>query len=361
MLTPNGPDHGDSTTTPNPEARGLPQVIASCPVCRCTTALQLRHVTAQEATQHSVRKEAFPERFAKMHAEICHLWEGTSCQILRCQECSFTYAFPYVSGREGFYGLLLSSPSYPQDRFEFGRVVAILRDRFQGRPDAHLLEVGAGDGAFVRQVAPALIPAAQVLCTEFSAAGAQAIRDRGIACEMTDVRKLREPRQQHRFAALCMFQVLEHLDRLDELWEAFNFLAAPSADLFLSVPNDRWIHFQETHGGELDMPPNHIGRWNQTAFATIAKSHGWELVKHFVEPASRRGVVRRIATSRFFHARQTPGSLTDRTTRIANRKLRRVSSLPMLAMHYLAALPLAFSVDPTGLGDTQLAYLRKIA
>jgi hypothetical protein len=341
-------------------AYDLTPVAGACPICQSTRAVRLYAVTAVQSANHFLRREVDPDRHAKMLAEIQRLWGGPSCTIIRCRQCSFVYAFPYVAGRETFYSLFLSSPSYPQNRFEFGQTAAILKARCgTAGPALSLLEVGAGDGAFLRQVSPALVPQANILCTEFSAAGATTLRALGFACEMADVRTLRNPRDQHRFSAICMFQVLEHLDDLDGLWEAFNRLAAPHADLFLAVPNDAWIEYHERHEGQLDMPPNHVGRWNRTAFETIGRRHGWELRAHVVQSATRRSFLRQIAASRFFQARQTPNTWSDRTTRIANRRLRRMCSLPMYAVHCAASLPLAMGANLSHMGDTQWAHLHK--
>jgi hypothetical protein len=129
--------------------------------------------------------------------------------------------------------------------------------------------------------------------------------------------------------------------------------------LFLSGPNDQWIDFQERQG-QLDMPPNHVGRWNRRAFETIGRRHGWELAEHRTEPVGRVRLLRSTAEARFFHARHVAGSLTDRTTRIRSRPLRRLCSLPMLAVWHVSAIGQAVSQSPSRLGPTQWAHLRRV-
>ena len=86
-----------------------------------------------------------------------------------------------------------------------------------------------------------------------------------------DLNRLGEP-----FDVICLFQVLEHLDRLPELFGALHRLAAPGALLMVSVPNAARTAFFELNGALLDMPPNHIGRWSKKAFESL--EFGWELV-----------------------------------------------------------------------------------
>lgn len=340
---------------------GETRVQAPCPICYAESGIKLYEVTSTDAAQHAMRKDLDPVRHEKLRVEIERLWRGSTCQIVRCEQCEFVHAHPYVAGREPYYSLFLSSPSYPADRFEYAQTLRALRGLFQNSgssSSSRLLEVGAGDGVFIRRVAPAFIPKENVLCTEFSQAGVNAVRAYGINCEMTDIRGL-DHQHDGRFSAICMFQVLEHLDDLDELWRTFNRLAAPRADLFFAVPNNHWIDYQERNGGELDMPPNHVGRWNGRSFATIGARHGWELAAHAIEPQGRWGVVRALGNSRFFERRHMRGSLSDRMTRISNRSLRRVCSLPFLALSCLSAIPTALSSDPATLGGTQWAHLRK--
>lgn len=346
----------------------LTPINARCPVCHGEDGRLLWSTDVASAVQHFVRQDLDGSRYEKLCAEIERLWGKRTCEVVRCESCAFVFAHPYVAGKEGFYGLFLHAPSYPQDRFEFGKTLDAInagrdaagKSQEAGGPPPALLEVGAGDGAFTRR-ASRLFDSSNVLCTEYSEAGVQSIRSLGIECLMTDVRVLAQEsgKNKHRFSAICLFQVLEHMDDLDSLWDAFGELAQPGADLFFSVPNDRWLEFQETRVGLLDMPPNHVGRWNRRAFDVIGARHGWRLVAHAVQPMSRRQLFKHVATGRFFHARQQPGSLTDRTTRISNRTLRRICSLPMLAAWHLWALPPAFSVALDGMGGAQWAHLKR--
>jgi 2-polyprenyl-3-methyl-5-hydroxy-6-metoxy-1,4-benzoquinol methylase len=323
-------------------------------------------VDADEAAQHFIRREVNEEKYQRLREEIVRLWGKTKCDVVQCDECSFVFAYPYVAGKETFYGLFLDSPSYPRNRFEFGQTAESIK---QGRCQSNgtdqeggkLLEIGAGDGAFLKYIVPDVFDKQSVACTEFSESGVQAIRRLGVECLLKDIRELARTGSWKDFSVICLFQVLEHMDDLDTLWEAFGRLTRLGADLYLSVPNGKWIEFQETRLGLLDMPPNHVGRWNRTAFAEMGRRYGWELVEYAVEPINRMGLLTHCATGRFFHARHQRGSLTDRMTRIGNRTLRRLCSLPVLMAWYLWAIAPALSVPVAEMGGTQWAHLRKTA
>ena len=305
----------------------IPVNAVRCPVCKSDTGTTLYSVNSEQAAQHFVRSELDPARHDKLKNEIERLWSGREARVIRCGQCEFCFSDPYAAGSAEFYATLLNAPSFPQWKWEFQITLETVQQLAAENKNLTLLELGAGDGAFVRRSSPTPIQKDHILCTEYSAAGAEAIRQLGIACEMIDARALAAKDSCRTFDIICLFQVLEHLDSLDALWEAFNVLSHPGSHLFISVPNNRFIEFCETHGGLLDMPPNHIGRWNPKAFEMIGSSHGWRIVRHETEPAVFLKIVRSFAENRYFRHRSVPGSIANRTTLIQNRNLRRAFGL----------------------------------
>jgi len=330
------------------------QVIERCPLCGSDRATTIHRLTADDAASHFVRRAVEPERYDRIRAEICAIWPGETATVNRCDECGFGFASPFRAGSPLFYEVLLQDPSFTSDRYEFGLTLDVLK----GAPDrsaVKILEVGAGDGAFTKKLISAGFNPGNIVCTEYSHAGAAAIRAVGVKCLMTDVTDL-SAEGVCGLTAICIFQVMEHMDRLDEVWGSLTKLIAPGGQLFVSVPNGRGIEFSETHNGELDMPPNHIGRWDRASFERIGARHDWRLIDHRIEPTRRRAIARSLAGSRFFRARQTPGTLTDRATRFSNRRIRRIASAPLFAAWVLRSIPAAIAADPAALGGSQWAH-----
>jgi SAM-dependent methyltransferase len=341
-------------------------VTATCPICNGDAAKRLWQTDASAAAQNFLRRDTDPDQYARLRQEIIRLWGKDTCEFVQCDNCSFVFAHPFVAGRENFYSIILGTPSYPQDRFEFRKTAETLRALRAAPgtnrvPQRKLLEIGAGDGAFVRRLIGDGFNPQEIVCTEFSDDGLQAIQRLGVECFKADVRDYAQNAASSQFTNICMFQTLEHLDDLDSLWSAFSKLAAPGANLFVSVPAPHWVAFQEQYIGLMEMPPNHIGRWNARAFSEIGGRHGWKLVDHALEPCTRFSLWKTAAMLRFGHARQVRGSLTDRTTRVSNRSLRRICSIPLLSLWCLWAIPSALSTSPQNMGGTQWAHLRRNA
>lgn len=341
----------------------LTPTAARCPVCASRTAVRLISVTAAEAAQHHVLREADPVRHRELSAHVEELWGQPACDVVRCTECGFGFAWPYVAGDARFYALASGRPSYPSWRWEFGRTLQELRERVR-RGELRgftLLEVGAGAGAFVRCVVPELTPGDNVVCTELSGPGRAEIERYGIRCLSEEVHHLSTAEHGGRFDVLCLFQVLEHLDRLDELFALLGGMSTSRAHLFISVPNDARTTFNELHGSLLDMPPNHIGRWNRNSFEVMARRHGWRVAGHEVEPDAPRAKLVEHAAFRYMRRRQSPGTWANRIERMAPSPLRRALQ-GAAAAAYLLGSPGALSarLRSAGLGSAQWVHLEKM-
>jgi 2-polyprenyl-3-methyl-5-hydroxy-6-metoxy-1,4-benzoquinol methylase len=197
-----------------------------------------------------------------------------------------------------------------------------------------------------------------ITTTEYSDYGRSRIESLGMKCLPQDVREL----QEGTFDAICMFQVLEHLDGLDGLFEKLTASLNPGGSLFLAVPNDRRIEFNETNGALLDMPPNHIGRWNQMAFTKIAQRSGLQLRDHSVEPLSAPAFMAEFAHYRFLRRSQIDGTLECKLEYLArtskSRLVRNALRGSGTLIDLIAGIPAVLRINGQ-IGDSQFAQLVK--
>lgn len=300
------------------------QATADCPVCHETDALKLWETTTREAAQHFVLRTRDEGRNALLESHIAELWKGSSCQVLECTTCGFCFAHPFVAGDERFYTLAYDRAlpdSYPKWKWEYERTLAALRPVAQNHHS--LLEIGAGDGAFLKRMTE-ILDKSRLLSTEFSEYGRSAIHKLGIECLPIDVRKLVSERPAERFDFICLFQVVEHLDDLHSLFHCLQTLLNPSGNLFIAVPGSDHIRENELIGGLLDMPPNHTGRWTKKAFEHIAANHGLQV--DCWETGDRTLVGGVSLNLRYYFARrmQMEGTVASKVSAVPNRHVRRV-------------------------------------
>jgi len=164
------------------------QEKALCPVCCTEKADFLWHVSSKQAAQHFVLSEKNPERFAKLVLHIEKLWGQSTCKVMQCSQCGFCFSYPYVAGDERFYSLAYVRSGYPKWKWEFQITYDVLRRNLPS--NGKLIEIGAGDGAFISKIAKKVLPKANTFCTEFSEYGRDQIESWGIKCVPKDIREL---------------------------------------------------------------------------------------------------------------------------------------------------------------------------
>ncbi|MEE9354070.1 MAG: class I SAM-dependent methyltransferase [Methylococcaceae bacterium] len=330
---------------------------AKCPVCTCNDAHRLWDVTSKQAAQHYVLQEKQPERYLELVSHIEDLWKQDSCEVVKCDQCEFCYSNPYVAGDKRFYYLAYERPGYPSWKWEFQITHDILSDIF--KTNFKMLEIGAGDGSFVERVVDKLTPKDNIFCTEFSETGRDKISKLGVNCSSEHVRNLSNQDLKESLDAICMFQVLEHMDEIDLLFQKLNWLLKKNGSLFISVPNASRVVFNELNGALLDMPPNHIGRWNKVCFEYIGKRYGFEIKNHKVEPSSFLAMVKQFVSYRFLKRSQQSGSFENYVQSIKNKNFLRIGQVVGVALNFMMAIP-AFIKKDFQQGDSQWVHLIKI-
>lgn len=329
-----------------------------CPACGGGARDTILEVGSREAAQHFVLEEADRVRHEALERHIRVLWGGERCRVVRCRACGFAHAEPFVGGDAAFYGLAYDRTHYPVDKWEHRVTLAALA-ALPGQPRT-VLEIGAGDGAFLSRLPPHAFRLEDLFATEYSDYGRRAVQALGIRCEAVDVRAL-SPEHDGRYDVICLFQVLEHLDRLDEVFARLAALARPGGSLFVGVPNDRCVAFFEQHGALLDMPPNHLSRWSREALRRFGDRHGWRLEDHRVEVEPLVPFARRFLSYRYLRATQRPGSIPNRIRRLPASRIRLALDALWVALLLPSAAAALARLRREAGGDSQWARFARVA
>ncbi len=184
------------------------------------------------------------------------------------------------------------------------------------------------------------------------------IRQSGVSCYNRDVRELFHDGVDESFHVVCMFQVLEHQDQLDQLFRTFTRICAETAHLYISVPNQRFIEFIETNDALLDMPPNHIGRWNADCFEILGRRHGWRVAAHQVErDESFLLRAKKYAVYRYMRQSQYRGTLASSVLRLQNRYFKKWFQGVLVAWYSLNKLPAFCRLGAAKYASSQWVHL----
>jgi SAM-dependent methyltransferase len=249
-----------------------------CPVCRSeASGAQLFSVDASQAAQHFVIREGDEARHDKLRDRIRALWEKDTCEIRTCRECDFVFALPNIAGDGEFYNLAYPDIGYPRSKWEFTKTVNGL-EKCSTR-NARVLEIGSGFGYFLDLVCPRFFGHCDVVSMEYNQEAGRRLIDRGYSVFQKDIRDPEFVKFRQQFDFVFMFQVLEHMDRPEAVFERLALVTKEHAHVYIAVPNPARIAFNQQHRSLLDMPPNHIGRWSVKAFEAICSDHGFDVLE----------------------------------------------------------------------------------
>jgi SAM-dependent methyltransferase len=327
----------------------------SCPACGHGEGSESFCISAAEAAQHFVLREEDARRHDELRAHIESLWKGDACSTVRCARCRCRYAVPFVAGDQAFYSLAYRRSGYPGNKWEYRKALAFIGALTQGR--RKLLEVGAGDGRFVRMVSPSLVRREDVFATEFSEYGIAQLQKLGVRAESVDFRSLSQERLGGPVDLVCLFQVLEHLDDLDGVFRRLGELCGEGGHVLIATPSDAAIEFNERYGALLDMPPNHLTLWNRDAIAMLAGRHGFRVVEHSYEPRRWFANASQFLKYRFLRVAQRGGSLPNVIWSIKSTRLRNVLAALWLGCSLPGSAPSLLRLWKAGSGESQFAVL----
>lgn len=323
----------------------LSQVESTCPVCAGSKGEVLHRVSASEAAQHFVLREVQPERHDKLVAAIERLWSGKRAELVRCSTCGFVHAEPHVGGDMEFYTLAYERTHYPKDKWEFRKsveaIVANPRVQQIGLANVRVLELGAGEGNFLRQLIAAGADPANMTATDYSEYGRGQIAGLGATALGMDVHGLTQADLGGPVDVIALFQVLEHMDDPVRLFGKFAELGTDEVIVVAAVPAPDRMAFNELNGSLLDMPPNHVGRWTPTALEKLAERTGWTLDEVAVEPEGPAPKLKQFGKYTYLRAMQERGSLANRTEQMSGGPVRTLARAALAGAYTARHLPAA--------------------
>lgn len=325
--------------------------MAACPVCSHSENRLLYKVSSQEAANHFLITQGVdPNMGDTVTKKINDLWNKDTAAVVLCNNCGFGFADPFVAGDQEFYNLLPhASAEGPENwKWEFDKAYSKIDEISANHPDLTLLEIGASTGDFVKRIA-GIIPKQNIFCLEHSEIGVDSIKKANIEAHSWDFRDLKNQKEfSKRFDVVCLFEVLEHLDHIDDTFRTIDIVTKPGGHLFIGVPNEKKIMFNELNDGLLDMPPNHICRYNKKSFEILSEKYGWTVKEISIEPYTVLEVMKTVMYYRSLKSLQFPALKESVLHRVREYFKIKYMALQAILRH-------------RKLGETRWVHLRKSA
>ena len=86
------------------------------------------------------------------------------------------------------------------------------------------------------------------------------------------------------FDVVTFFQVLEHISDVDSFLKSAIEVAKPGAKIILAVPNNDPFYLTYDKDHFLNLPPHHMGWWNETSLTKLAELYNLSLIKLIKQP-----------------------------------------------------------------------------
>lgn len=274
-----------------------------CPVCGNDQLKTLARFSSADVAQHLVLEEK-GKKYHDIVNQVELLWEDNHCEICACSNCNFEFASPFVAGDKLFYSTVYSADVvYPEWKWEYQRSYSFIENLIQtGINELTLLEIGAGNGAFLKRITDKLLSKKNVYATEYSEKGREKMLQDGIQCYQKSIFEIQHKKLVPPCDIICMFQVLEHLSDIQNIFSALNAMTKEDAFLIIAVPNPLQRKYFDLNKIFLDIPPIHIGRYFKETFARLGEQFQWKIVDLATQPQSYKEKVMKFVFDRYNRA-----------------------------------------------------------
>src|SRR5215211_6141922 len=272
--------------------------VDACPLCGCRSSIEVGSIPyawiwAELERQLGLTTPAELRR---------RFTPAPDASLFACSTCGLEFFSPHNQGDAAFYAFLTSAKAgyYTNRRWEYSVAEKLLHD------GDSLLDIGCGDGAFLKQVAGRVGRAVGV---DQNPEGIRDLAEAGIEARCTDLAVFAAENAAG-FNVVCAFQLLEHLPRVNAFAEAARRCVAPGGLLLVSVPNNDRPRLNPLD--PLDCPPHHVSRWRPAQLREFARTFQFDLVDVVCErrrPRAVPGLLRSLGRRTSAHRRR--GAVTS--------------------------------------------------
>lgn len=330
-----------------------------CPLCGSPECKIIRRFTNDDCLHHLGVQKGNPN-YQFLNKKIADAWDNGSANFVQCNFCLLQFAYPFTSADSEFYNMIYSKNEYsPEWKWDFNITYIKISDLIREHtfPDDRLLEIGAGDGTFLKKVSSSLIKPKNIIATEYSSYGRTKIQELYIKCLADNIKDLLNEGLGNTFRFICMFQVLEHLDSLDDAFKSLNKLLKDDGNLFITVPNNIQRECFEELGVVEDVPPVHISRWNNNSFIYAGEKYGLKVIDYRIQQISVKNKLKKFIELQY----QKKESKRHRNVNLVQGKTKVVTLMNYLFLAIKFMRPLISIAFKKDMGTSQWIHFRKVA
>lgn len=194
--------------------------------------------------------------------------------VYRCNDTGYHFYHPFTTaGDSDFYRHFQQfSWYYLPWKWEHETCAGLIQTGYK------VLEVGCGTGAFLKKISSQK----NIQCHGLELNESCVLNSPGLIIENSLIEAYS---QQHAnaFDLVCSFQVLEHIGEVHSFIKGQVACIKQGGKLVISVPNNDSI-IMKSDEDLLNMPPHHMGLWNEQALRSLEKYFDIKLQQIYFEP-----------------------------------------------------------------------------
>lgn len=251
----------------------------TCPAC-LANASRNETLFVADLAAHWSRTKAHGEATGAEIAKFVQDDVGRdTVEIFCCPVCALEFAQPASTW---------SSDHYPHEPHSLGWDHAEALRLLNVSGPKTVLDIGCATGQFLEQLTQHGHSATGI---DFSAEDIKAAQANGCEAYVADLSHDNELLTgNRRFQVITLFQVIEHLEEPDLVFQGIAKVAEPGALLIVGCPSSRrytrgFRHPELVGSSDFwDSPPQHVFRWTPEALTRFGARHGWLAERIAFEP-----------------------------------------------------------------------------
>ncbi len=197
----------------------------------------------------------------KFDYDVRYLFNGLdSLELFQCVDTGYSFYYPAVMGDAAFYKHCQTKSFYYMPwKWEHEQAVGFLTDNIS------IIEIGCAEGHFLEKLTT-LFNLRQCVGLEMNIAALEKAREKGLNVH-SEILEEHAQNNKNKYDVLCSFQTLEHIADVHSFIEHSLSCLKKNGKLIISVPNNQ--SFISETDQILNMPPHHVGLWDQKSLQSI--------------------------------------------------------------------------------------------
>lgn len=202
---------------------------------------------------------------SELNIDVKSYFQGIdSVSLFKCNDTGYRFYYPFsLEGDGNFYPLLKTVFSKIDYYRKWKHEYQVAKDEIIEQD--YVLDIGSGDGYFIEGV---LDKTSNCMGLELSKEAVLLSKNKGLEVENMTLSEFKIHTTK-KFDLICAFQVLEHLSDIKSFFEDAISLLKTNGKLIIGVPDNSPYIFGYKLLDPLNLPPHHMGLWNEDVFANL--------------------------------------------------------------------------------------------